>query len=148
MRFLDVAKAGLVLVIAILGYGLAMIIGGIGLLYMRNWARVLTIVYAVVSIADKAFDFIYSLMYELPATRAFLQTFHPANDQEKLIASLTEIGMRVGPAIAVLLMIYPMIVLAYMVKRSNREAFQSAVTVAAAPAATDQFEEEDRWGRG
>jgi hypothetical protein len=127
---------------------LAMIVGGIGLLRMHNWARVLTILYAVVSIADKVFDLIYSLMYEIPAVRAFLQTFHPANDQEKFMVNLLDVGIRLGPVIPVVLMIYPMIVLAYMLKRSNREAFQAPGAITAAPAAGEQFEEHDRWGQG
>ena len=127
---------------------LAMIVGGIGLLRMRNWARALTTLYAVVSIADKLFDLIYSLNYEIPAVRAFLQTFHAATDQDKFMVSLLEVGIRLGPVIPVVLMVYPMIVLACMLKRSNRAAFQSPGAITAVPAAGEELEQHDRWGQG
>ncbi|HEV3117763.1 MAG TPA: hypothetical protein VGY58_11960 [Gemmataceae bacterium] len=127
---------------------LAMIVGGIGLLRMRNWARVLTILYGVVSVADKLFDLIYSLKYEIPATRAFLETVHAASDEDKFMVSLLEVGVRLGPVIPVVLMVYPMIVLACMLKRSNRAAFQSPGPITAVPAAGEEFEQHDRWGQG
>jgi hypothetical protein len=122
-----------------------LIVAGIGLLQMGPWARMLSMVYAVVSILYKIGSIVYMALYFLPAMQALAKEF--AGDDP--ISHFTGFIMQVSSygAIAMLLgaMIYPIFVLIAMLVPSVAAAFRGEPL--AKPVPPEAIEEEERWGR-
>jgi hypothetical protein len=99
---------------------------GIGLLSMRNWARILSLVYAVMSILHKLFAFGFFVFVSWPVVSEFLEAearTAPAQGSvatQLVIAKASAIGGAIFNAIFI---VYPIVVLFVLLKRSVRLAF-------------------------
>jgi len=108
-----------------LAISITMIVSGIGLLQLRPWGRLLSIVYAVASIVLKIFGAIYAMAFTIPALYGYLDT-HPATVPEEQFAfTMMRMVTIAPPVVQVLSMIYPIIVLIIMFRPSVVEAFRA-----------------------
>ncbi len=107
-----------------LAMSIAMIASGIGLLRLRPWARLLSIVYAFVSIGYKVFRIVYYLAFTIPAFNDFLNT-HTANAPEEQMAfNMMRMTTYISPIAFLVFMIYPIIVLIIMFRPVVAAAFR------------------------
>jgi hypothetical protein len=120
-----------------------LIAGGIGLLQMRPWARKLSIGYALTSIVHKAVNGIYTIMFVMPITTAWMKTQvvqmppgtspqaqQAAQQMMVTIANVTQVVSVITPFLS---MIYPIIVLLVLGRPGIVKAFQRAEYGAQAP---------------
>jgi len=107
-----------------LALSVAMIISGIGLLQLRPWGRLLSIVYALVDIALTVFGLVYAVAFTIPAFRDFENT-HPVETPEEQI-SVGFMGMVVylPPIIQLIFMIYPIVILILLFRPGVTAAFR------------------------
>jgi len=126
---------------------LLMIFSGIGLLNMRKWGRTLAFVYATLSILSHIAMIVYMVMVTIPATQQFASEMAVKGQDAKMLAGLMQFGVYVGLAISFLSMIYPTIVLILLLRPGVAAAFRGErVAPADVFPASDQIEEDDRWG--
>jgi hypothetical protein len=101
---------------------IAMVLSGIGLLKMQSWARLLAILYAVVSFLHKVVVAIYTFAFLNPAHQEALEQI-PAQDRQTLGPIMTFALIFAGIMVFVT-MIYPLVVLIVMVLPSVTRAFR------------------------
>jgi hypothetical protein len=123
---------GLDLVLAVM-----LISGGIGLLSMQPWARVVSLVYAVLSILAKIFGLI-NLAFTWPVMSAFIEQEARRDPNLQMMASMMPPIMAVTAVVTALLMIYPIVVLVILLRPPIVAAFRGEVPPPA--------EEEEPWG--
>ena len=136
---------------------IVLIIAGIGLLQMRQWGRVLSILYAVVSIVVKIAYAVYSFVLVLPVSREVNQIVfqqirgQAMNRQEQammeammnMVETMSVVGAIVVPLVT---LAYPVVVLVIMFLKSTRQAFAGEVL----PVGEDEYDRRDddeRWER-
>ena len=123
-------------------FGILLLIAGVGLLSMRPWARVLSIVYAVLSILNHIFSLVYALAYVVPGTQAVMEkTF--ASDPNLKAATSNMSGMMsgmmvFGVIIGAAFIAYPITVLVILTRRSVVAAFRGELP-------QEDREPEDYW---
>ncbi len=99
---------------------LTMIVAGVGLLGMKSWGRWMSVLYAVVSIATTLFTVYYAFSYAVPAQQEAVRQMPADDPQEK---QGEEWGLKIGPYVPLLFLIYPSIVLLVMLLPSTGKAF-------------------------
>jgi hypothetical protein len=107
--------------------GTVMIVGGLGLMKMRVWARWLTIGYACFSIVNTLLGFFYNLFYLIPAVEAFLaQERQKPKPPPGLAFTLSIMGpmMTVVTFLTLLIIVYPIVLLIVLFRPHVREAFR------------------------
>lgn len=116
---------------------LMMVAAGIGLLAIHSWARLLSIVYALLSILHKVFALLWGVLFAVPGMQRF---FAEEGQRDPALAQMSAFmgpSMYAGLVFGFLFIIYPIAVLVIMLKPSTRAAFQGQL---AKP-------EEEGWGR-
>lgn len=93
---------------------------GIGLLLMHPWARVLSLIYAPLSILFHVISFTYQLIFVMPATHDLFARMSGVGPMGSLLAGITDISL----IIAFLVVIYPIIVFILLLRRSTAAAFR------------------------
>jgi hypothetical protein len=111
-----------------LALSIAMILSGIGLLRVRPWGRLLSIIYAGVSIALKILGMVYSLAFIIPAFTNFLDTHEGHSPPEQMVLNFMRIVVYFPPIFYLVFMIYPIIVLIIMFRPAVSEAFREGGT--------------------
>jgi hypothetical protein len=106
---------------------------GLGLLQMQNWARLLSIVYAVLSLLHKAFMLVFGLVFVQPVLSPLMnevvaqspdfQKMDPKQVEQvsQLMSTAITTGMVCCPLV---MMVYPVVVLIVMMLPGVRRAFQ------------------------
>jgi hypothetical protein len=123
-----------------------MIVSGIGLLQMRPWGRIVSIVYAVFSILNHIFTLIYTFAFTIPAMNAIFQDMAAKDPQAKAVTSIMEFAVIAGTIVAALFALYPVFVLIVMLTPSVANAFRQKLDLTQSP--EDIEEEPDLpWGR-
>jgi hypothetical protein len=104
-----------------------MLVSGIGLLSMQSWARVLAILYAILSILHHLASLIFAVGFTLPAARDFFAKKPPGNEMINTFASIMEIILIVSVVVGFLFIIYPIVVLILMLRPYVVAAFRGEV---------------------
>lgn len=105
---------------------LLLLAGGIGLLKMQPWARVLSLIYAPLSILFHIVSFVYQLVLVVPATHDLFAR----NSSLGPLASLMEMFATLGVFASLLVIIYPIVVLVFMLRRSTAAALRGDIPAA------------------
>jgi hypothetical protein len=136
-----------------LGAALALLVGGIGLMGMRRWARTLALVCCLIAIANTLFQTAYQIAYVLPITRQVIDVDLPAAlppgggpqaDQVLKFAQIMQDIVAVAMvALNVILVIYLLVIIFLLRKRHVRAAFAAQEIGGSAERPLD---EERRWG--
>jgi hypothetical protein len=102
-----------------------LIVGGIGLIKVASWGRMLSLGYACLSILTTIGTLIYQLVIAIPAMNAFLEKENPTNNPLiKMTASVSQWAMYGAPCGSILMLIFPVLVLTWMLRPSIAEAFR------------------------
>ncbi|HEV3236893.1 MAG TPA: hypothetical protein VGZ25_07885 [Gemmataceae bacterium] len=101
----------------------SLLVAGIGLLSMKPWARILSLVYAFVSLLEKIVRVIYSVMFLLPVYDEILTKLAEDRNQPFLATGM-KFGLILGVAMIFVTMIYPLAVLIAMLTSTARKAMQ------------------------
>lgn len=133
-----------------------LIIAGIGLLQMRSWGRILSILYAVVSILIKIAFAVYTFILVMPVSREVNQVMfqqlraQAKNPQEQAMMQammgMADMMSMLQAVVPLITMVYPIVVLVIMFLKSTRQAFAGEVL----PIGEDEYDrraEDDRWER-
>ncbi len=99
---------------------LMLLASGIGLLLMHPWARVLSLIYAPLSILFHVVSFAYQLIFVIPATHDLFAHMTGSGPMGTLLAAITDISLIVG----FLVVIYPIVVLILLLRPSAVAAFR------------------------
>src|SRR5262245_43670035 len=97
-----------------LAVSIIMIVSGIGLLQLRPWGRLLSIVYAILSISLKIFEAVYAFAVTKPIIDKFLEARTPSVPEQQLIFNMMKMVAIIPPIIQLVCMIYPVVVLIIM----------------------------------
>jgi hypothetical protein len=108
---------------------LMLLASGIGLLLMHPWARVLSLIYAPLSILFHVISFAYQLIFVMPATHDIFAQMSSVGPMGSLLAAITDISLIVSS----LVIIYPIVVLILLLRPSTVSAFRGE-----APSKTDE----------
>ncbi len=123
---------------------IAMIASGIGLLYMKAWGRILAVFYAVVSILMKIVTGVTTIMV-MPATQEVLKEFMAKEPKvaqmAQQIAQMTQFVMYMIVFFMFFTVIYPALVLVFMLLPSTRAAFRGEGTQKSADGIEDYRDE-------
>jgi hypothetical protein len=99
---------------------LMLLASGIGLLRMQPWARMLSLVYAPLSILFHLLSFAYQLAFVMPATHDLFSQMSAFGPMGSVMAVATDISFVLG----LLVVIYPIVVLIILLRRSTVAAFR------------------------
>jgi hypothetical protein len=125
-----------------------MIISAIGLLKMQRWGRVLSLVYATLSILSNIAIAVYMWVVNIPAVKAFADRLGAQGQEAQMMANLMKFFSNFSIITPIVSMIYPIIVLILMLRPSVAAAFRGQAEAPPDSASdSNQFEAEDRWGR-
>jgi hypothetical protein len=124
-----------------------LIIAGIGLLQMRPWARILSILYGFTNVVIKIAYAVYTFILVLPAQREVNQiVFQQIRGQAKTrqeqamleaIMNMADMGAVIGSLVVpIVTMAYPIVVLVIMFLKSTRQAFAGEVL----PVGEDEYD--------
>ena len=111
-------------VIIDLAISIIMIVSGIGLLQLRPWGRLLSIIYAVLSISLKIFEVVYAFAVTKPIIDKFLEAHTPSIPEQQLMFNVMKMVTIITPIIQLVCMIYPIIVLIIMFRPPIVAAFR------------------------
>ncbi len=126
---------------------LVMIISGIGLLKLQSWGRMLSILYALLSILDKVFMAGYTALVSIPATQEFVKPIAARGLEGQSMALVMQVLVVAMVVVSVLSMTYPIIVLIIMFRPKIVAAFRGEAVLRADQDVDDRYEEEEGWGR-
>lgn len=98
-----------------------LIVSGFGLLYYREWARRLAILYAVLSLLSKLATGLYQLLVMVPAMASFYDTVLPGTPLASTAGFLK--GVLYGTVIfSLVFAVYPIVVLSLLLSKSGKAA--------------------------
>src|SRR5262249_39715896 len=91
----------------ILVFSSLLIAAGIGLLYIANWARVLSFIYAVTAILSQGAYFLYAVMVEYPAAARMQAQFggDPVQSKASQIGGIAATGLVIIYAIVLIILL-------------------------------------------
>jgi hypothetical protein len=122
-----------------------LIVGGIGLINMKMWGRTVSLIYAGISLLDKVVQLILFFAVIMPAMKPIFVEAGQVNAEQ---ARAFELGMTIGGAgVFCVFMIYPLIVLIFMLVPSTAKGLRQDETDYPQEETFDRYEEDDRWGR-
>jgi hypothetical protein len=137
------AEGGLGLLLA-----LVLLAAGIGLLTMQPWARLLSLVYAVVAILNQVVGMVVLVVYVLPAMRTAMRGMPGVAPDAAGAAEAVASGLVIGGGC--LGFIYPVAVLIVMLLPHVGRAFRGPGIEEPRPERDDwdedQYERRERWG--
>jgi hypothetical protein len=123
-----------------------MISSGIGLLKLRSWGRVLSLVYATLSILSNIAIAVYIWVVNIPAVQAFADRLGAQGQQAQMVANMIKFFANFSIITPIVSLIYPMIVLIVMLRPSVAGAFRAEADVPSDTGSrSNQFEADDRW---
>jgi hypothetical protein len=114
---------------------------GIGLLNMRPWARMLSFVYAPMSILNRIGTFIYQLIFVMPAT----EKFYAQNPVFAGMSSFMSITTGMGLFVNLLFILYPIAVLVVLLMPSTVAAFRGEPPARVEDLIDEDSDSEDPW---
>jgi hypothetical protein len=114
---------------------------GIGLLGMKAWARILSLVYAVLSILNRVGTLVFTLAVLLPALDTVLAEETMREPKLQGVLPVMKMGMIIGAVFSALVVIYPIVVLILLNLRSVKAAFHGEAPPPPAP-----LPEDEGWG--
>jgi hypothetical protein len=127
---------------------LLMIISGVGLLRMQPWGRILSILYAILSIAFKVFVIVYTMAFVIPTLNTFVSGYPDKDAQVTAMLQVMQVMMIILLVVVpVVTMIYPIIVLVIMLRPRIAAAFRGE---AVGPPPEEDYRDpgpEDRYDR-
>jgi hypothetical protein len=116
-----------------------LIVSGFGLLYYREWARRLAILYAVLSLLSKLATALYQVLVFVPAMSAFYDTVLMGTPMAATAGFLK--GILYGTVVfSLVFAVYPIVVLSLLLSKSGKAAFEPAPL-------EDEDDYDDRRGR-
>jgi hypothetical protein len=122
-----------------------LIIAGVGLVTMKPWGRILSLVYAVLSLLSKVVAIIVHFTVIVPAIKPIFEDIKRRDPQ---MGSAMELGGTIGGAVGpCILMIYPILVLIFMLLPSTARGLRRASEDQPEESRSDLNEADDRWGR-
>jgi hypothetical protein len=125
-----------------------LIISGIGLLKMAPWGRVLSLVYATLSILSNLALIVMLFFLSLPLAEEFADKLSVQGQEGQAAAILIKGGVYFGIILPLVSMIYPVIVLILLFRPSVAAAFRGEIVATAGPSSrSEHIAEDDRWGR-
>ncbi len=125
----------------------ALLVSGIGLLNMRGWARLMAIVYAVVTIVYQIGGVVYALAYSIPTLHRWNEDFHRRLNLPPGSAGGGPGNEILSVFVGVLIAVYAIILLVMMFKPNVRAAFAGLpLDDYRGPDPLDRWE--DRYDRG
>jgi hypothetical protein len=127
-----------------MGYNLLLdvmlITAGAGLLYLKSWARTLSLVYAVLSLLEKVGAIAYAAI-TFPLMSSFLERQAQGDPNLAMMGSFAKFGMVFAIIVNVLLAIYPIAVLIVLTRPSVKAAFERQGAPEVSPQAEERWEE-------
>jgi hypothetical protein len=129
-------------VIVDLAISIMMIVSGIGLLQLRPWGRMLSIIYAILSISLKIFEAVYAFAVTKPTIDHFLETHTASAPEQQFMFTVLKMVAIIPPVIQLVCMIYPIIVLIIMFRPPVVAAFRHGGLVSQEPGQTPPEEAE------
>jgi hypothetical protein len=122
--FIEISKVSLTVVLS-----LVLIIAGIGLLNMRNWGRILSLVYAILAVPFHASYLAFQLFLVVPAAREFNQRGHGMAPPDPT-AQGREFGALVGVVGAAgVSIVYALVLLTVMLLPQVAQSFAAPASV-------------------
>jgi hypothetical protein len=101
-----------------------MVASGIGLLQLRSWGRLLAVVYAVLSILAKVAGTAFAFALVVPAMSDFARELEATRGKEAaLMGQVMQISIIAAAVFGAVLVVYPILVLIVLSRRSVRAAF-------------------------
>lgn len=138
-----------------LAESLSLLIGGIGLLSMGSWARILTLVVSVIAIVSTTLQAVYQVALVLPAMNNAFQVVLPAAlaqgggpqgaDALRVMQMMVTVIAIVTAVVFLLVIVYLIIIVVLLCRRHVRAAFAAPGYAGFEPRA-DQ-DEDERWSR-
>jgi hypothetical protein len=113
--------AGLV---ALLVLGILLVTAGVGLIYMRPWARTLSLVYAPLSILNRVGNFVYWIVLLAPAMKAFYQQMARSNSGLDPTILIADKFIYLSLILGLVVVVYPVVVLVVLLRPSVAAAFR------------------------
>ncbi len=115
---------------------------GVGLLYMRRWARALSLTYAALSILLHLFGLLYAVVFLLPASSAFIDQV-AGNPGVGPMAAGWRFGWWVGTLFGFAFILYPIAVLVVLLLPGVAAAFRDGAR-SDVPNEPEDFPDADR----
>jgi hypothetical protein len=126
-----------------------LIVSGIGLLNMAPWGRILSFVYAALSILSNLALVVMMLMVNVPLVQEFADKLSGQGPEVQLMATIMKISVYGGIIFPIVSLVYPVIVLILLLRPSVAAAFREKTGAATAGGTvSEHIEEDERWGRG
>lgn len=117
-----------------LGTALLMIVAGVGLLQMRRWGWILSIVYALLSFLVQPAEVLYNYNVQMPLLVEFIGRQPVKTPQEARMISLIQYTATITVFLPLLFLVYPTVVLIVMLHPKVRAAFRPRPPLRHAPA--------------
>ena len=130
-KVFTIASLGVSLVLDIL-----LLSAGIGLLKLQSWARILSFIYAPISILYHIGSAVFQLGFVTPA----MQAIYAKNPALAGMSSFTGVLSGIGVFFGLVFILYPIVVLVVLLRPSIAASFRTGLT----PSESEAFEEEDR----
>jgi hypothetical protein len=126
---------------------LLMVISGVGLLMVKSWGRILSIVYGVFSILLNIGAAAYAFLLQIPVTAEFFKNMPGKGQEQEAIRNMMQFALYGAAAFQLLFLIYPIIVLIIMFRPKVVAAFAGGEASDRAGGEDEHIEEDERWGR-
>jgi hypothetical protein len=126
-----------------------LILSGIGLLKMAPWGRMLSLVYATLSILSNMALIVALVTVSIPLVQEYADKLAVHGQEGQTAGILIKGGVSVAIILSLVSMIYPVIVLILLFRPSVAAAFRGEI-IPAVPTSSpsEHIEENDRCGRG
>jgi hypothetical protein len=118
-----------------------LVTAGVGLLYLKSWARTLSLLYAGLSLLEKVGAIAYAAI-TFPAMASFMERQAQGDPNLAMMGSFAKFGMVFAIIVNLLLAIYPIVVLIVLTRPSVKAAFAGQGAPEVGP------EAEERWDEG
>ena len=129
-------------------FGVILVVAGFGLLKVRPWARIVSILYGIVDLLLGILHLVWTLAVHLPGQGEVMQEMvaKEGQDQEMLkqMAQYSQMGGPLAVGWILFMMLYPLVVLVVMFWPSVAAAFH-ADGGSLPPLEQDDLRPEDRW---
>ena len=102
-----------------------MIVGGIGLVMMKSWGRMLSLAYAGLSILYHIYSLVYAYAFVVPLLNTFFEEEAARNKALAPMVSAMKAVVIASPVLGAIVVIYPIVVIIIMMLPSVSAAFRA-----------------------